>query len=263
MENRILKKIQVNIPFQMLQETYLPRFIELGLNPEIGLDAVALDAYGLADFQRVADALRERGLRITLHGPFVDLAPGSPDPAVWDLTKGRFEQVLRLIPLFGPETLVCHAGYDHNRYQYLADLWLEKSVALWTWLAQGLKGEGTLLTLENVYEQDPGEMKMLYDQMDAAPAGFCLDTGHLHAFGRAPLTAWLEIMGDRVTQIHLHDNNGHEDEHLALGRGSFDFRTLFEYLQKERKEPPLITVEPHREEDLWPTVAFLERVWPW
>ena len=37
--SRIIQKVQINIPFTMLYETYLDAFIENGLNPEIGLDA--------------------------------------------------------------------------------------------------------------------------------------------------------------------------------------------------------------------------------
>jgi hypothetical protein len=42
---RLTKKIQVNIPFTMLHDSYLDRFVKHRLNPEIGIDAVALDRY--------------------------------------------------------------------------------------------------------------------------------------------------------------------------------------------------------------------------
>ena len=41
----IIEKIQINIPFTMLYESYLATFMEYGLNPEIGLDAAALDRF--------------------------------------------------------------------------------------------------------------------------------------------------------------------------------------------------------------------------
>ena len=48
-----------------------------------------------------------------------------------------------------------------------------------------------------------------------------------------------------------------------LGKGAINFAILFDYLKAERKEPPVITLEPHKEEDLWPSVEYLEKIWPW
>ena len=57
--SRLIKEIQVNIPFTMLLDAYLDRFIKYGLNPEIGIDAVALDRCAFSDFKGVADRLRD------------------------------------------------------------------------------------------------------------------------------------------------------------------------------------------------------------
>jgi len=61
------------------------------------------------------------------------------------------------------------------------------------------------------------------------------------------------------THFHLHDNNGSKDEHLPLGNGKIDFYPLIGFLKK-RKELPLITLEPHEEADLWPSMEYLSRM---
>jgi hypothetical protein len=38
---------------------------------------------------------------------------------------------------------------------------------------------------------------------------------------------------------------------------------LFEYLKGRKADPPIVTIEPHREEDLWPSLEYLEKFWPW
>jgi sugar phosphate isomerase/epimerase len=58
-------------------------------------------------------------------------------------------------------------------------------------------------------------------------------------------------------QLHLHDNNGDHDQHLAPGRGMVDFSGLFQYLRLHNLHP-LITLEPHSEEDLWQALDYLE-----
>lgn len=259
----LIKKVQVNIPFTMLYESYLEGFIENGLNPEIGFHALDFDRYSFSDFKGIAEQLHKGGLTITIHSPFIDLSPGSPDPEVRMVTRKRFAQVLRLVPLFRPKTVVCHAGYDEKRYLEIRDTWIEKSLEMWSWLGEQVRSEGASLMLENVYEHNPEDIRILFENLGDYGVGFCLDPGHQAAFGRGSLKKWVESLGPYVEQLHLHDNSGRHDEHLALGTGGIDFRMLFKRLVTMKKGPPTITLEPHREADLWPSLEYLEKIWPW
>jgi sugar phosphate isomerase/epimerase len=261
--NQILKHVQVNIPFSMLEETYLPRFLETSINPEIGFDAVALETFSDGEYKSVARQIQQYRLRVTFHAPFTDLSPGSPDPAVLVLTRRRFEQVLRLAAFFHPLRIVCHAGYDWKRYEYLFETWLEKSLKTWEWMAREAKDVGAALMLENVYERGPEEMVPLFERLHAHGVGFCLDTGHQAVFGRTPLLAWVQVLHPYLGQLHLHDNLGDRDDHLAVGQGNIDFEAFFRALRNLREHPLPVTLEPHREVDLQPGLKYLEKIWPW
>ena len=63
-------------------------------------------------------------------------------------------------------------------------------------------------------------------------------------------------MSPWLAHLHLHDNNGRRDEHLGIGRGKFDFQGLFKFLTKHDLQP-LITLEPHSEDDLWVSLRAL------
>jgi sugar phosphate isomerase/epimerase len=117
------RRVQVCTTFTMLQEGLLDHFIRHRLNPEIGIDAEAIERYSPQDFAEVADALRRHGLTVTLHAPFVDLCAGSPDPAIRAVTRRRFEELTELVPLFQPRSVVAHAGYDWQRYDYFRKIW--------------------------------------------------------------------------------------------------------------------------------------------
>ncbi|UCG05253.1 MAG: sugar phosphate isomerase/epimerase [Desulfobacterales bacterium] len=260
---KLIQQIQVNIPFTMLYDTYLDLFLQHGLNPEIGIDAKALERFSFSDFRYIAEKLHARSPTITLHGPFLDLAPGSLDPAIKALTKHRFEQMLELVALFKPRAVVCHAGYDSKRYAFHRLAWIENSLDLWTWLGAAVHAQGATLLLENVYEDGPEEMLILFERLKQQHIKFCLDTGHLAAFGQASLENWLTSLEPFLGQIHLHDNHGNWDDHLALGHGNIDFRYLFDFLKSKRSKPPIITLEPHEEEAFWPSLEYLEKIWPW
>jgi sugar phosphate isomerase/epimerase len=259
----ILNKIQINIPFTMLCESYLDVFISNNINPEIGFDAESLDSYAYPDFTEIAQRIDSAGLNVTFHAPFMDLSAGSPDSEIREITLYRFHQVLSLIPLFQPKSVVFHTGYDKRRYWSIWDEWVENSMSTWTMVGEMLKQAHVKFMIENVYEDEPRAILVLLKKLKPLDIGFCLDTGHQSVFSEHSLTAWLDALGPFVGQLHLHDNSGENDDHLALGSGNIDFKFLFEYLVKSEITPSIVTLEPHREEDLGPSLEYLQKIWPW
>jgi sugar phosphate isomerase/epimerase len=252
--------VQVNIPFAMLYKSHLDRFVSNKLNPEIGLDAFSLDEYSSSDFQHIAAQLHENALSVTLHAPFIDMSPGSPDTLIREATRRRFEQVLRLVPVFRAKTVVCHANYEAKRYSFIREIWIENSLKTWKWLGKNIKDAGAGLMLENVYERGPEDMRILFENLEEYGVGLCMDIGHQTVFSRTPLEKWLESLGEYIGQVHLHDNFGKQDEHLAPGKGSINFSPLFDYLNKRKKAFPVMTLEPHKEEDLQPAFEYLAKI---
>jgi sugar phosphate isomerase/epimerase len=257
------RRVQVHTTFTALWNGEIEHFTRHALNPEIGIDAAALERFSEKDFACVADRLRGQHLTVTFHAPFVDLSAGSTDPAIRSVTRQRFDQILRLVPLFKPRTVVAHAGYDWQRYEYFRKTWMDHSAEFWAWVAGRLNREGSRLMLENVYEHRPAEIIELFERLRPQDVGLCLDCGHLTAFGRASLAEWLDVLGPFIGQLHLHDNLGEKDDHLPIGHGQIDFRRLFAYLKAERTSPPVMTLEVHRPDDVWASLAGLERLWPW
>jgi sugar phosphate isomerase/epimerase len=119
------------------------------------------------------------------------------------------------------------------------------------------------MMLENVYEQSPGDMIDLLENLKDVGVGFCLDSGHQAVFSTAPIAEWIGSLGPYLGQLHLHDNCGSQDEHLALGHGCIDFHQLFRLVVAVSPDQPVITLEPHKEEELWPSLKYLESTWPW
>jgi len=255
--------VQISTSFTKLWNGEIEHFTRHALNPEIAIDAAALERFSEKDFTRIAETLRRHDLTVTFHAPFVDLSAGSTDPAIRAVTRKRFEQILGLVPIFAPRSVVAHAGYDWQRYEYFRKFWMERSTEFWTWVAECLNRQGSRLMLENVYEHRPAEILELFERLGPEGVSLCLDCGHLTAFGRSRMAEWLEVLGTFIGQLHLHDNRGEKVDHLPMGHGQIDFRRLFAYLRAERTSPPVMTLEIHRPYDVWPSLAGLERLWPW
>lgn len=263
MNNRLTDQLQVNIPYRMLKDGYLEKFLEYQLNPEIGFDAEALDHVTVSEAEAIAKRFHRAGRTITLHGPFMDLSPGSSDRDIRGISRKRFRQLASLVPVFKPGTVVCHTGYDRKRYWPMREQWIENSLETWDPLAATFKREGARLMLENVYEKDPSEILPLIENLNSHDVGFCLDIGHQSAFGSVPLRQWVQSMSRHLQQLHLHDNNGQQDDHWALGLGNINIEQLFSDLDSLEIRPLAVTLEPHREEDLSPSLEYLATIWPW
>lgn len=252
----VIQKVQVNVPFTMLVETWMDTFLSLGLNPEIGIDAVSLETYSKSEFKNIADRFHDAGRRITVHGPFMDLSPASPDPGIRELSIKRYDQLLEVIPVLKPVTVVGHCGYDKKRHHLIMDEWFEGTVDFWGRVAAALKGYGVALMLENVYEEHPDEILSVVAALDTPGVGVCLDVGHMNVFSTASLSTWLETLGSHIGQLHLHDNKGDFDLHLPVGEGVVDFRRVFGFVDSKR---PVLTLEPHEEQDLYRSLAYLNQ----
>jgi sugar phosphate isomerase/epimerase len=152
--------------------------------------------------------------------------------------------------------MVCHLNYEENKQGYKKEQWAKIAHETWRELTEIAAQDNCFLMLENTYENSPDAHETILSGLPSKHAGFCLDVGHLMSFAKTPWQDWLPRLSPWLGQIHLHDNNGDSDEHLGLGLGCFDFVELFAFL-KEKGLCPLITLEPHSEEDLWQALKYL------
>lgn len=248
--HEILRAVQVHMPFHLLFSQLLPMVIKERINPEISFNYASLDRFSRKDFMEVAARLQDEGLTITFHAPFMDLRPGAIDPRIRQVTIDRLKQVFELVPFYRPLSVACHPSFDRRYYVSGEHLWLKNSIGTWGQFLDQTREMNTMITLENVYESDPQHLNLLLNALPSPNFCFCFDTGHFNVFSRAPLRTWMEILGSRIGQIHLHDNNGSLDEHLPVGEGNFPFQEFFEIL-REQEIDPIITLEPHTEKHLW------------
>jgi sugar phosphate isomerase/epimerase len=252
---RLLSQVHVNMPWRILPQ-HLLTVLTLKMNVEIGFEAQELDSLTPREFSSVAERLQNRGCRITLHGPFWGLEPAGMDPMIRQISRFRIQQFFDLIPIFDPVQVVCHTGYDPRHYVSKEDLWMERSVSFWDPFILRAESLKTPILLENVYEDGPGFHRNLFEKLQSPFFGFCLDVGHQNSFSSTPLQEWLEELASFLLEMHLHDNDGSRDQHRPVGHGTIDFSLLFRFLNSAGKDP-LITLEPHREEDLATTLEGL------
>jgi sugar phosphate isomerase/epimerase len=112
---------------------------------------------------------------------------------------------------------------------------------LWGWLVDSIGAcadEADRAGLKFCLEPRVGEivsntdgLLRLMDAVDNENFGAVLDTGHQHA-QKELLPLSVEKLGSRVHYLHVSDNDGQTNQHLALGRGSVDWDGIFLALKK-------------------------------
>jgi sugar phosphate isomerase/epimerase len=256
----VLEKVKVNAPAAMLQQGLIDRIVEWKVHPEIGLDHRGIDDVAADEYDAWHRKLKSAGLVPSVHGPFLDLSPGAKDPAVLEITRRRYSQALDIAGRLEAVQVVLHPSYDKKRHQFYSEEWRDTCVETFGLAADRAAELGLRVVLENTYEHGPETILPVIEPLDGR-VGFCLDLGHANTFGYAPVGQWVEDGRAFLEALHLHDNFGDRDAHLALGRGDVDFKAFFKKLDVEDVHPRVITLEPHTEKDLWPSLEFLADLW--
>ncbi len=247
----------VNAPWYDLKERYLDLFLSHGIQPEIGLEGLCLYEEPEEEFRKIAEILQNNKLSCTLHAPFFDLAPGALDPEILKASRNKLRKAFSLIEIFQPKSIVCHMNFEENKQGYKMVAWKAAALETWRELAKIAAKSCCILMLENTYENSPDAHETILSGINSVNARFCLDVGHLMSFAKTPWQDWLPRLSPWLGQLHLHDNNGLGDQHLGLGLGAFDFASLFGFLAANDLHP-LVTLEPHSEDDLWQALKYLD-----
>jgi sugar phosphate isomerase/epimerase len=249
----ILNSIFICIPLINLDERYMKLIKEYHINPEIGIDFRALDRFPAGYFKKTAHNLLDIGICTTIHAPFHELFLGAPDGLIQKAAVKRMDAAIRAAACFSPKSVVIHLNFEEKRFRFIYDEWFTQIIPNLKRYAEKCGKMGAFLSVENVYEEVPDAMIEVFSELKDYPVYHCLDVGHLNAFSKTNLDMWLQSMGPYIRQFHLHDNDGTNDTHSPIGTGNLDFGKIRSFISKMNTKP-IITLEPHSDEDLWKTL---------
>lgn len=235
----------VNVPYKLVERN-LDRATGLSIGLEIYLDNHLVEDIDLGQVKELHTKLKDRNIPCTVHGPYMDLSPGGFDRSVRAITKDKLKRTAEIACLVDARACVCHPGYDRWRFDGNQQLWLDGSIETWTEVL-GVAKDGPPIVLENIFEEEPSTFIALFDYFKNKNLWYCFDTGHFNLFSKVPLDTWLTPLKGRIKEVHLHDNHGTSDDHLPIGRGSFPFRELREFLRQAHVHDLILTLEPHTE----------------
>lgn len=250
------EKIYFHAPYKMLLNN-LTAISERRINCEIYIDGDGLDKYNQAEIDRINSAFEKYGLSKIAHGPFLDLNPGSRDAKIREFTLKRVIAALEFCKAVKTNHIVLHSGFQPIFYRDSHELFLDLSIKVWREILDLAVKSNVIISIENSIDPSPEIIVKLLARLKSPNLNACFDIGHFNVFGQASILDCLkEYSAHSIGEIHLSDNNGDFDSHLALGEGQIDFVRFFEEIDKMGIEP-IITSEPHSMEDIEKNIRFL------
>ncbi len=249
----------IHVPFDRLGQ-YLPHIRENKINLELYFPASVIDAVRSTHLINVIKKLNYSPA-LSIHAPFMDLSPGAVDPKVRSITIQRFLQVFDIAEILEPVSIVFHSGYEKWRYSLNVRLWIEKSLKTWNIVSRKAAELNIKIAIENVFEDEPGSLRLLMEEIGSDRFGICFDTGHCNLFSTVPLDDWIGQLKPYILELHLHDNRREADDHMAIGDGTFNFDLLFSSL-KDKEDDLIYTIEGHTPEDVARSMRRLNKYLP-
>jgi len=215
------------------------------------------------EVKELAKWFRSNDCAATLHQPIFDGRSSgsdwsrhvSPTINLIDVEKTRridamdeVKRALEAAEQINIDSIVLHLGTKD-------DTWSERTLDLCMTAIEHIKafahplGAKTLVeTLHNDVTTPEHLMEMLrIGHLDTV--GVTLDIGHVNLHDMGGVENAFAILGDRIKQLHLHDNNGERDEHLWPGEGTVDWDAVRTGIAG-MKQAPTGTLEIHYQPEI-------------
>ena len=220
---------------ELIEEEELCRIIR---GSGLGIELICLSISDNLDrFERTLEQAQKMLGRmgdppVTIHGPFLDLNPAAFDSGIRKVTEKRFGQAWEAARILGADKVIYHSGMVPT--VYFLEGWAQREADFWKeflWNRSGIP-----ICLENVLDREFEPFAEIIERVGHKDLGVCLDLGHAQCYSAHSAAEWANALKEHIRHVHLHDNHGCKDEHLALGEGSIPWKEILKSLQEEHPD---------------------------
>ena len=180
-----------------------------------------------------ADILESYNLKYSIHSPFMDVNIAALQDKSRLNSLKQIKDSINLANKINAEAVVIHPGLEpFLANKYFLDKVYETANNSIKELGEYGRDLGVLATIENMPTFDGmlyNNMEDLHNLLTSLDMSMTLDIGHANHSGYSPD----QMIFDSIKHIHIHDNFGDEDAHLALGEGSIELKYIVNSLEEK------------------------------
>lgn len=202
--------------------------------------------------KRLRELMDSHGLEALIHACLWDLNPMSHYPVLRELTTAGTKRGIDACHILGGKIVTIHPGrcqFEESREHFeRAKGWFRAYVRECLDYAEE---RGVILAIETIpfstnYPRTTEELVEIVEDFDGL--GITLDVGHSYLAAKkdqetdpeGSIIGSIEKIRKYLVNIHLHDNWGIRDEHLAPGKGTIDLQRIVGALRSSNYSGPII-----------------------
>ncbi len=233
MERRILKTIPIMKKLNVEELNKLNLGVEIQDFVEPNLSDVWFN-YLVKNYKEILKSFKNLK---SIHGPFLDLKPASPDKDIRQVSYNKYLRTLRAAKDLEVDYIIFHSQIN----PYLNEPGLRRLNAyqakeFWEKILKDLGDfKGTIL-IENIFEDSPSMLKEMMEIINKPNIRVNLDIGHAN-LGKVSLEDWIRELKEYISYIHIHTNGGQYDSHSVPDESLI--KELYELLDKYEINPVL------------------------
>ena len=116
----------INLPISRWSE-YRELILANSYDVELYLTADEIDNLSFVEIKEIGHAMIQKGLKISVHAPYMDLSAGSVDERIRKVTVDRFVEAVGIAEMLGARDMVFHHGYDKGNTKMFTSYGLNKA----------------------------------------------------------------------------------------------------------------------------------------
>ena len=168
--------------------------------------------------------MKSYDLTYSIHAPFNDINIASLNESVREMSVIELIKIMNMASELDIKTVTIHPGLYSMVVSGLEDKSIMAAKRSLRTLDRMAQECGVRLCVENM----PGfrfflgqTAEQMSELLEGTNLPICLDIGHANTTGQ--LNEIIETLGSRIMNVHIHDNDGKQDQHLTIGEGTVDF----------------------------------------
>ncbi|MEM2105115.1 MAG: sugar phosphate isomerase/epimerase [Candidatus Bathyarchaeia archaeon] len=194
----------------------------------------ALDNHKVSALKNLGES---HSLKYSIHAPFADINIASPSNFMLKAMIKRLEKSIANANSLEAYMWVFHPGLKTGISMFYPNADWAQNCETASFLSKIAEDYGVKIAIENVPEPYPflmksvAEFERFYKEVNE-PIGLALDVGHANLNGQ--IEQFLTRFADKIAHLHVHDNDGQEDQHLGVGYGTVNWESFASLLNKVR-----------------------------
>ena len=175
---------------------------------------------------------------LTSHGDFFDVLVFSADEKIAEISEMRVKESMEIAKRVHASAVIFHTNYEpFLTAQLYLDNWRIKTEMFFRKICEEYPEINVYM--ENMFDQSPDTLKTLAERMaDVDNFGVCLDYAHAY-ISKTAISEWVKTLAPYIRHVHINDNDGENDLHLAVGEGVIDWK---KFLKLKKEYFPDVTI---------------------